>query len=449
MAKIGIVALLVLMVGRVYAQQEYFVLIQAANDQPFYARVGAKTISASAQGHLIIPQLKDSLYHITIGFPKKLFPEQQFSITINKKDQEFQLKNLGEKEWGLVNPHTMEIKTPENKDTDEGRTHPEGVKKDDAFSRLMAGVVSDTAVMYNTYVGEESPGNILVRKESLKEDSVVIPLAKPTGIAGTAVSAGSAGPSGAVGPGGAAGPAGKDVSKNIPSSANPEPVAVAESPENPHSQKKSASPKARDPKKPAAAINPDKAGLVEKIGEQRTSSAVQLSYIDFGKGGRRDTIEVIIPVDSAAQSSPDLSAALGGGGTEPGAVAPGSNTASPADSAGGAGVGATGKAKKVLINSDCRNFATDYDVDRLRVRMLSVSRDDDKMLAAKRAFKMKCFSTRQIRAICEVFPEDEGKFRLFEAAYPSVSDNEHFRELSAQFIDESYIKRFKTMVGAE
>src|SRR5258708_24665063 len=154
MSKIGLAILLILMAGRNYAQQEYFVLIQADNNQPFYARMEGKLFSSSAQGHLILSQLKEGSYGITIGFPKQLFPEQQFSVSIHKKDLEFQLKDLGGKGWGLFNPRTLELKMPDEKKEVEPQNHLGGVKKDDAFSRLMAGVVSDTAVMYNTYAME-------------------------------------------------------------------------------------------------------------------------------------------------------------------------------------------------------------------------------------------------------------------------------------------------------
>src|SRR5882757_857744 len=89
MSKIGLVILLILMAGRNYAQQNYFVLIQADNNQPFYIRMEDKAFSSSAEGHLILSQLKEGSYTITIGFPGKLSPEQQFSISLFKKDLEF------------------------------------------------------------------------------------------------------------------------------------------------------------------------------------------------------------------------------------------------------------------------------------------------------------------------------------------------------------------------
>jgi hypothetical protein len=151
MFKIGLVILLLFMAASGYTQQDYFVLIQADDNQPFYARMGEKTFSSSAQGHLILSQLRDSAYIITVGFPKKLFPEQVFSFSVNKKDMGFQLKNLGEKGWGLFNTQTLELFMPVKKDEPETKSSLETIKKDDAFSRLMAGVVSDTAVMYNNF----------------------------------------------------------------------------------------------------------------------------------------------------------------------------------------------------------------------------------------------------------------------------------------------------------
>jgi hypothetical protein len=102
--------------------------------------------------------------------------------------------------------------------------------------------------------------------------------------------------------------------------------------------------------------------------------------------------------------------------------------------------------KPMVVNSDCRNFATDYDVDRLRVKMLEGSKDEDKILTARKVFKIKCFTTRQVKALSEVFATDAGKFRFFEAAYPFVSDD-RFRELTDLLTDPAYNAKFKAMTG--
>src|SRR5882672_3289553 len=113
MLKIGFGIIFFLIIGKTYSQQQnYLVLIDADNDQVFRVRIGDTIYNSSGLGHLTIPYLKDSTYNITIGFPKKQFPEHMFSIRINKKDQGFQLKNLGEKGWALYNWQTRELKMP-------------------------------------------------------------------------------------------------------------------------------------------------------------------------------------------------------------------------------------------------------------------------------------------------------------------------------------------------
>src|ERR1700744_5589748 len=91
MSKLGLVIVLILMAGRTDAQN-YFVLIDADNGQPFYVRVDSQLYSSSAQGHLILSQLKDSSYTITIGFPGQVVPERQFFFSIRQKDHAFQSK---------------------------------------------------------------------------------------------------------------------------------------------------------------------------------------------------------------------------------------------------------------------------------------------------------------------------------------------------------------------
>lgn len=97
------------------------------------------------------------------------------------------------------------------------------------------------------------------------------------------------------------------------------------------------------------------------------------------------------------------------------------------------------------INSDCHAFATDYDVDKLRVKMLDAAKDEDRIAAALKIFKTKCFYTRQIKALSEVFTNDASKYRFFETAYPFAAD-EHFRELGALLSDPVYQNKFKTLV---
>jgi len=95
------------------------------------------------------------------------------------------------------------------------------------------------------------------------------------------------------------------------------------------------------------------------------------------------------------------------------------------------------------VNSDCHDFATDFDVDKLRIKMLQ-SNGEERIAIARKAFKVKCFYTRQIRALSDVFTSDAARFRFFETAWPFAAD-EHFHELSDLLTDPVYTARFKTM----
>src|SRR5215467_7701491 len=157
MPKTLLVTIFFFFIGKIYAQQPgYLVLIDADNNQLFQARIGDTVYNSSEIGHLAIPHLKDSTYRISINFPGTQIYDRAFSVKVNKKDQGFQLRNLGEKGWALYNWQTKELKMPLFDSTRSQGLAERGVKRDDAFSHLMAAVVNDTSVLYNAYVPEKS-----------------------------------------------------------------------------------------------------------------------------------------------------------------------------------------------------------------------------------------------------------------------------------------------------
>lgn len=104
------------------------------------------------------------------------------------------------------------------------------------------------------------------------------------------------------------------------------------------------------------------------------------------------------------------------------------------------------KKTTAMVNSDCQNFATEYDLDRLRVKMLADNTPDDRISTARKVFKTKCFTSKQIRALSELFTNDEGKYKFLDAAYPFVSDSDSFKQLSELLKDQYYINRFNAML---
>jgi len=71
------------------AQQVHFIYLQTENSQPFYVKLDKKVVSSSSAGYLILPKLIDGDYKLSVGFPKKEFPEENFQITIDKKMKAF------------------------------------------------------------------------------------------------------------------------------------------------------------------------------------------------------------------------------------------------------------------------------------------------------------------------------------------------------------------------
>ena len=99
-----------------------------------------------------------------------------------------------------------------------------------------------------------------------------------------------------------------------------------------------------------------------------------------------------------------------------------------------------------MINSDCKNFATDEDFLKIRKKMVSENNDEDMVKAARKYFKTKCFTTEQIKNLSVLFLQDKGKYMFFNAAYPFVSDSDTLYTLENQLSDSYYITRFRAMI---
>jgi hypothetical protein len=104
------------------------------------------------------------------------------------------------------------------------------------------------------------------------------------------------------------------------------------------------------------------------------------------------------------------------------------------------------KKKMAIPNTDCKIWASENDVDKLRVKMLAQKTDDDKLMTARKIFKQRCFSTRQIKGLSELFITEEGIYRWLDTAYPFVSDPSNFETAIDLLKDEYYINRFKAMI---
>jgi hypothetical protein len=102
--------------------------------------------------------------------------------------------------------------------------------------------------------------------------------------------------------------------------------------------------------------------------------------------------------------------------------------------------------KLVMINSDCAKLATDNDVDKMRVKMLAENDLQKKLAVANKSFKTMCLYARQIKALSELFPGDESKYKFLEMAYPFAADTANFKQLYELLTDEVYVTKFKKLV---
>ena len=133
------------------------------------------------------------------------------------------------------------------KDTSSPKTTSPGTRKNDAFSRLMAGVVNDTAILYDTYVDiepvKDTVKTALVKKPAVKTDS---------------------------------------------------PVAVMkEKKTEPDTLKKTTAINVPGKKKDSVQIKAQVAS-VQKLSEHRTDSALELIYVAISTNGKADTINLAI-----------------------------------------------------------------------------------------------------------------------------------------------------------
>jgi branched-subunit amino acid transport protein AzlD len=650
------------------AQQDYFLFIQSENSQPYYVQTNGKTLSSSAIGHLIIPGLKDSIYTLSIGFPKNQFPEQVFQVRINRKDAGYQLKNLGAEGWALFNMQTLQLIKAQPTDSKKQTLSYGDVKKSDVFSILMAGLVNDSAVLYTSIAKADpvrtnsttsfpdtqvSQSEEVVKKEAAATNEIAKPEVEPpksdiTTVKPTAVKQPDSPRKDSLiakpGPVKQEDTAKKDTlaaTAVVIAQPSADPTVINDQKtvsDSADSQKISMEPKRAETK--PAELKP----LIIWFSETKNALGTELTYFDMSSAEKTDTIKILIlkedqnlnkeqqsvdvenskpvkkpvevepneekksddqktgagklfgkifgkkdnststgnetastqktstikvttvpdknSVDSAAgqkNSDPTSEATskkapettktnekkegdqkTGGGGflgkifgkddkkkpptnstgsievTSTVNVEPVDDTKSVdsntvqknnnkkaevvntdekknADQKTGAGkllerlfgkkdttvnnssgkktepvanqstitvttidsgkstvssppANTESKNTPVNTNSDCRQFASDFDVDKLRVRILEEKDIDGQVTEARKFFKTKCITTKQIKGLSELFRTDEGKYKLFDAAYPFVSDTGNFKSLIELLSDEYYINRFKAMV---
>src|ERR1035437_9908938 len=540
-----------------FAQQNRFIYLQTENKQPFFVKLDNKVLNSYPLGYLIIPKLDDGLYSLVIGFPESNY-EQEFNCSIKNKDVGFIIKNVGEKQWQLLNLQTMNVIIPGDVITKQAITYE---NETDSFSTMLANAVHDSTILRkdvakeiftkksndqnqkdtantiasNSDVAISKPDNTLmsdsgkkdIAKETLPEKpnvqnqkDTVNTISPNTDVAISKPDNTLMSDSGK-----------KDIVKEtLPEKSNElnqkdttqsiisnSDVAISKPgnilkndsiiksdvakeivPEksNDHIQDTAQtivsnsdvavtkSGKKKKPKKYNKALQDSaiaqkqivKEVIPEKISENKDTAqsmnsnndvallrsvikrklkktnkdGIEMIYVD-DNGDTKDTIRILIPSDKKKKKEEEIKT------TEPVVSAPTiQQDDKPKENKAEYKISEQEKEiikeankevlKPAMINSDCKNFATDENFLKIRKKMVAENNDEDMIRAARKIFKTKCFTTEQIKNLSALFLKDEGKYMFFDAAYPFVSDSEMYSTLENQLSDNYYITRFRAMI---
>jgi Domain of unknown function (DUF4476) len=412
-----------LSVGARAQQPGFLILIEAENKQAFTVRIGDQFFASTGQGHLVISQLKDSNYNLCIRFPKNELPEQVFPVALHKKDLGFQLRGA-DSSWILYNWQNKETIRPINIH-DSSRILSKGTKRVDGFSRLMAAVVNDSSVMYNTYTGPGFNGDSSTFKSQLSvtksQSSIINPIVPVSSGSTQNGQTFSATPTPA--------PAKNNkkdslilVKKSVPVSDS---LLIA----------KKTTP-FTDSARTVSVSHSLSAGTssVKKLREITLKVSRKMVFQDIEKDGHVDTITLFVYFengDSLAKKQNTTSAVAG------------TRNVKSADSTNKSL--SLNKTNQKSAETTCSQAATDDDVSFVRSAILKANTEQDKIGVASDAFAIKCFSVSQIRLLASLLVSDKAKFRLMDAAHLHITDPDHFRELVDMLTDKNFQRKFLVM----
>ncbi len=100
----------------------------------------------------------------------------------------------------------------------------------------------------------------------------------------------------------------------------------------------------------------------------------------------------------------------------------------------------------IITNKTCNQVATENDFLKVR-RAMALEKEEEGMIAAARKFfRVKCFSTAQVRNLSVLFLNEESRYKFLDAVYPYTSDQHNFKSLRSLLTDEYYARRFDAMI---
>ena len=420
------------------AQKVYFIYLQTDNQQPFYARMGEKIYNSTSAGYLILSNLRDSVYALNIGIQGSEVADQPYSITINKKDQGFLIRNFGDKGWGLFNLTSLATIMPQSKPVNSVQAVKTEKREDNAFTNLLAKAADDSTIKEKPVIEKptekkaEATALNTEKKEEVKE---IVPSSQGEIKNGVPSSQGEIKNGIIVAP-----VVIKDDSKiDVQESKNAakmkeDSIAAAKAKEDELLKQEELRKQDSIEKAKTQVITEVeyKRSVVKLKSESSTTAGIGLVFLDILSDQQTDTIRVLIQPDTKkaipVQSNQEEKKFL---------------DIPPVDSIA---VDKETTQKAAVKSNNCKSVAVEDDFFKLRKKMAGENNDDDMIAEAKKTFKTKCFSTTQVRNLSALFLTDESKYKFFDAAYQYVSDLENFSTLQTALKDEYFINRFKAMI---
>jgi hypothetical protein len=379
-----------------FSQKVYFVYLQTENEQAFYVKMNSIIHSSSASGYLIV------------GFPQNKWPEQNFSLNMNKKDHGYLLKNFGEKGWGLFDLQTLAIQMA----ISGSAKMEEKVKQENNDVSVFTETLSKAADDPSLKEKPTKPETEEKKAEPVIQESIakvnLVEMSKDTlAIKPAEITQQT------------------EIKKDEPKIEIPEQLSVkAEENINP----------VDEPYKPTVVI---------KRSESSTTEGFGLVYIDDKGNGLNDTIRLLIPnpksVGTVFSADP---------GEEkkfldiiPDTVKKKEETVKDTITLVKEEI-----VEKKELKKDCPAIAEESDFFTLRKNMAAAEGDENMLNEAKNYFKTKCFTTEHVKNLSLLFLNDGSKFRFFDLAYAYVTDPDKFSVLQNELKQEIYINRFKAIL---
>jgi hypothetical protein len=441
----------------VKAQQTHFVYLQTDNGQPFYVKLNNNIISSSAEGYVILPEMTDGVHKITVGFPKKEHPEENFTFNIGNNNAGFLIKNFENKGLQLFNLETLAL--IDGAGNDSAKTLAASVKKDtDPFSQMLASVVKDSSILQNhqiqpapkaaaeinsTTVDSKPDTATVVNKpdtaaEVNKAATAIVPVADSESMVKNnsvtkILSRGNE--------------SGLTMLYADTNSDQTDTVSVFIPSENISATEEN--------KEIAENKNPDISSSTGEIQYTITPTVVKPKEDEKGFVFRKDTtasnddlktrpVQVFTIGPVKGEDSIDKKSEVSGEKNEA------QNESRKESEDEKAPQGQLILLPKVVtsskVNSDCKSFATNGDFLRLRKKMATEDTPEEMIKVAKKFFRNECFSTAQIKDLSYLFLTDKGRYMFFDAAYAHTSDSDQYQLLESQLTDEYYLNRFKAMI---